>query len=47
MRAERMSRHLYDLERMCNAGIAEKALLDKELYLNRMEHRRVFIEIKW
>jgi hypothetical protein len=38
-----MSRHLYDLERMCDAGIAEKALSDKELYKNIVEHRRVFI----
>jgi predicted nucleotidyltransferase component of viral defense system len=46
MRTERMSRHLYDLERMYSAGIAEKALLDKELYTNIIEHRRVFIDLK-
>jgi predicted nucleotidyltransferase component of viral defense system len=46
MRTERMSRHLYDLERMYDAGIAEKALSDKELYENIVEHRRVFIGLK-
>jgi hypothetical protein len=46
VRTERMSRHLYDLERMCNAGIAEKALSDKELYKNIVEHRRIFIGLK-
>ena len=46
MRAERMSRHLYDLERMYSAGIAEKALSDKELYTSIIEHRRIFIGLK-
>ncbi|MDR0303669.1 MAG: nucleotidyl transferase AbiEii/AbiGii toxin family protein [Chitinispirillales bacterium] len=46
MRTERMSRHLYDLERMYSAGIAEKALLNKELYTNIIEHRRIFIGLK-
>ena len=31
---------------MYSAGIAEKALLDKELYTNIIEHRRVFIGLK-
>jgi len=46
MRTERMSRHLYDLVRMCDAGIDEKALSDKDLYQNIVEHRRVFICLK-
>ena len=46
MRTERMSRHLYDLVRMCDAGIAEKALSDKKLYQSIVEHRRVFIGLK-
>ena len=46
MRTERMSRHLYDLERMYDAGIAEKALSDKQLYQNIVEHRRIFIGLK-
>jgi hypothetical protein len=46
IRTERMSRHLYDLERMCDTEISEKALSDKELYKNIVEHRRVFIGLK-
>jgi len=46
IRTERMSRHLYDLVRMCDAGIAEKALLNKELYKNIIKHRRIFIGLK-
>ena len=46
MRTERMSRHLYDLVRMFDTDIAEKALSDKELYQNIVEHRRIFIGLK-
>ncbi len=46
MRTERMSRHLYDLGKMHDAGIAEKALSDKELYRSIVEHRRIFIGLK-
>ena len=46
MRSERMSRHLYDLVRMFDAGIAEKALPDKELYRSIVEHRKIFIGLK-
>ena len=46
MRAERMSRHLYDLVKLDNAGIAEKALENKELYKNIVEHRRIFVGLK-
>jgi len=46
MRAERMSRHLYDLAKMYDTGIAEKALADKELYNSIVEHRRVFVGLK-
>ena len=46
MRTERLSRHLYDLVRMCDAGIAEIALSNKDLYKNIIEHRRVFIGLK-
>ena len=46
MRSERMSRHLYDLVRMCDADIAEKALSNKELYTSIVEHRRLFIGLK-
>jgi len=46
MRSERMSRHLYDLARMFDTDIAEKALTDKDLYQSIVEHRRVFIGLK-
>ena len=43
IRTERMSRHLYDLEKMASTDIAKKALADKVLYENIVEHRRIFI----
>jgi len=46
MRSERMSRHLYDLVRIMDTTIAEKALENKELYNSVVEHRRVFISLK-
>ena len=46
MRSERMSRHLYDLVRMSDTDIAEKALTDKDLYRSIVEHRRIFIGLK-
>ena len=46
MRTERMSRHLYDLERMYSAGIAEKTFAYEGLWKDIVEHRRVFIGLK-
>ena len=46
IRTERMSRHLYDLAKIYDAGIAEKALEDKGLYNSIVEHRRIFIGLK-
>ena len=46
MRTERMSRHLYDLAKLDDAGIAEKALNNKELYNSIVEHRRIFVGLK-
>ena len=46
MRTERMSRHLYDLERMLRTDIAERALNDEQLYRSVLEHRRKFIGLK-
>jgi hypothetical protein len=43
MRTERMSRHLYDLEKIMNTIIAENALKNRELYNSIVEHRRIFI----
>jgi predicted nucleotidyltransferase component of viral defense system len=45
-RTERMSRHLYDLTKMYDAGIAEKALEDNDLFGSIIEHRRIFIGLK-
>lgn len=46
MRVERMSRHLYDLARMIDTPIAEKALANKELFESIVAHRRMFIAMK-
>ena len=46
VRTERMSRHLYDLEKMTNTPVAENALKDKGLYDSIVEHRRIFIGLK-
>ena len=46
MRTERMSRHLYDLSKLDDAGISENALNDKNLYHSVVEHRRIFVGLK-
>lgn len=46
MRTERMSRHLYDLAKLDDAAIVEKALNNKELYNSIVEHRRIFVGLK-
>lgn len=46
VRTARMSRHLYDLERMLHTDIAERALKDEQLYRTILEHRRKFIGLK-
>jgi predicted nucleotidyltransferase component of viral defense system len=46
IRADRMSRHLYDLEKITNTPIAENALKAKGLYNSIVEHRRIFIRLK-
>jgi predicted nucleotidyltransferase component of viral defense system len=46
MRTERMSRHLYDLSKLDDAGISENALNDKDLYNSVIEHRRIFVGLK-
>lgn len=46
VRTERMSRHLYDLERMMRTDIMDKALADEQLYRTVLEHRRKFIGLK-
>lgn len=46
VRTERMSRHLYDLQRMLHTDIAERALSDEHLYRTVLEHRRKFIGLR-
>jgi predicted nucleotidyltransferase component of viral defense system len=46
IRVNRMSRHLYDIARMLDTPIAEKALNNTELYRNIIAHRRMFIAMK-
>lgn len=45
VRTERMSRHLYDIERMMDSPIGQ-AINDENLYLSIIEHRRKFIGLK-
>ena len=46
IRIDRMSRHIYDLEKLMDTQIAQEALNDTELYKAIIEHRRKFIGIK-
>lgn len=46
-RSLRMSRHLYDLERLMDTRFAREALRDTALYHSVMEHRRAFYALKY
>ena len=46
IRAERMSRHLYDVGQMMDTPIAEEALQDIALYQSVIDHRRTFIGLR-
>ena len=46
IRVERMSRHMYDIAQMLKTPIAEKAINDKQLYHEVIEHRRIFIGLR-
>ena len=46
IRVNRMSRHLYDIARMSDTKIAEKALNNTDLYKSIIAHRRMFIAMK-
>lgn len=46
IRVERMSRHMYDIGQMLKTPIAERAINDKELYRQVIEHRRTFIGLR-
>lgn len=47
IRSFRMSRHLYDLNRMINAGIDKDAIADTDLYATLIRHREWYIRISW
>lgn len=46
-RSLRMSRHLYDLEKLMDTPFGEKALSDKVLYRKVVEHRKKFYHVSY
>ena len=46
IRVERMSRHLYDIIKIADTDIADKALADRNLWNSIVEHRHKFIGLK-
>jgi predicted nucleotidyltransferase component of viral defense system len=46
IRVNRMSRHIYDIARMLDTPIAEKALNNSDLYKHIIAHRRMFQAMK-
>jgi hypothetical protein len=46
IRIERMSRHIYDLEKLMDTPVGKEVLNDAELYKAVIEHRRKFIGLK-
>ena len=42
IRVKRLSRHLYDILQIANTGYAERAMNDRELYMNIVKHREQF-----
>jgi hypothetical protein len=45
MRVERLSRHLYDIVKLAEAGYADKALADPDLYRTIVDHRYIFTRV--
>lgn len=45
MRVDRLSRHLYDIYHLTKAGIADRAIVDKELYETIVAHRYMFSRV--
>jgi hypothetical protein len=45
MRVDRLSRHIYDIYHLAKAGIADKAISDKELYETIVAHRYKFSRV--
>lgn len=46
IRSERMSRHLYDLEKIMDTDHCSQALADKKLYTSIIKHRATFTRLK-
>ena len=46
IRVERLTRHLYDIERLMDTEFAEKAFTDSKLYQDIVAHRRLFTPIR-
>lgn len=45
-RHKRMSRHLYDIERLMNTPFGEEAINDRDLYNRIVEHRKTYYAVK-
>ncbi|MEA1875862.1 MAG: nucleotidyl transferase AbiEii/AbiGii toxin family protein, partial [Bacteroidota bacterium] len=45
IRVDRLTRHLYDIERISNTKFAETAMADKDLYNAIVAHREKFTRI--
>jgi len=46
VRTNRMSRHLYDIVKMSDTEIADKALTDNDLWASIVEHRQKYVKMK-
>jgi hypothetical protein len=46
IRTNRLSRHLYDIERMMDAPFAKDALVDHELYRTIVQHRKLLFSVR-
>lgn len=46
IRTDRMTRHLYDLEKLMRTGFAEAALNDTRMYVDIVKHRSIFTAIR-
>jgi hypothetical protein len=46
IKVDRLSRHLYDLEKLMDTEFAEKGLGDKELYQHIVEHRKTITPLR-
>lgn len=42
-----MARHYYDLYRLIQAGIADEATTDLDLFQRIVEHRKIFFRYNW